>query len=148
MKKMKTKILITLFLTALIQSCDTEIQKEETIKMSEDIKAENKPPRQEISLQCGYIKIVNLNFLTGIVSVTPSFESDSPLMRDAGYSVYFFTSPTEYYWESRPLIDLGLKNSYSYERLDRKTLILRVPNSDGTYREDACELIEIDDNKI
>ena len=151
MKNIKIKTLITLFLTIFIQSCDSERPKVETITMSDDIKEESKPPKQEIALKCGVIKIVNLNFLTGIASVTSSFESDNPLMRDAGYSVDFFTSPTEYYWESRPLIDLGLRNPYSpypYEKLNRKTLILRVPDGDGQYREVDCSIIDTDNNKI
>tara|TARA_B100000161_G_scaffold119987_1_gene85183 strand:- start:288 stop:743 length:456 start_codon:yes stop_codon:yes gene_type:complete len=151
MKNIKTNTLITLFLTIFIQSCDSEQPKVRTITISDDIKVENKPPKQEIALTCGGLKIYNLNFITGIVSVTSSIESDSPLFRDAGYSVNFFTSPTEYYWESRGLIDLGMRNPYSpypYEKLNRETLILRVPNGDGQYREENCNIIDTDKNKI
>ena len=144
-----TKTLITLFLIIFIQSCDSERPKVETVTISDDIKEESKPPKQEIALECGGIKIYNLNFLTGIVSVTSSFESDSRLLRDAGYSVNFFTSPTEYYWESRPLLDFGLRYSaYPYEKLNRETLILKVPDGDGQYREANCSIIDTDKNKI
>jgi hypothetical protein len=46
------------------------------------------------------------------------------------------------------LIELIPSSTVEYARLNRKTLILKTPASDGSYFEKACVLIDTADNKI